>query len=97
CRGHASLRPRPVAAPAWRNDLMDAISDLNSAPVRQRAAQHRTAVATLRPDLSMWHYALLALLPLLLLAVNRSWLASSLFLDPYISLGYYLDLLSHLQ
>ena len=45
----------------------------------------------------MWHYALLALLPLLLLAVNRSWLASSLFLDPYIYLGYYLDLPGHLQ
>ncbi|HEV3119009.1 MAG TPA: hypothetical protein VGY58_18290 [Gemmataceae bacterium] len=76
---------------------MDAISAVNSAPVRQRAAYHRAALATMRPDLSTWHYALLVLLPLLLLAVNHSWLASSLFLDPYIYLGYYLDLPGHFQ
>src|SRR5262249_9363067 len=33
----------------------------------------------------------------LLLALDRSWLASALFLDPYIYLGYYLDLPGHLR
>jgi hypothetical protein len=36
-------------------------------------------------------------LPGLLLLVNPSWLASALFLDPYIYLGYFLDLPAHLR
>src|SRR5262249_18295787 len=36
-------------------------------------------------------------LPGLLLLVNPFWLASALFLDPYIYLGYYLDLPAHLR
>jgi hypothetical protein len=44
-----------------------------------------------------WHPVLLALLPLALLAADPRWLSSGLFLDPYIYLGYYLDLPGHLQ
>ncbi len=40
---------------------------------------------------------LILLLPVLLLLVDRTWLASPLFLDPYIYLGYYLNLPGHLQ
>src|SRR4051812_25844975 len=41
--------------------------------------------------------AVLLALPWLLLAIDRTWAASALFLDPYIYVGYFLDLPGHLH
>ena len=48
------------------------------------------------PD-ARFSYAILSALPLALLAVGPNWIVSTLFNDPWIYFGYYLDLPAHLK